>query len=358
MRTRRQDKPAAGPAEPASTRSEERGTAPSSPTVYSITKVESPTVGVPVKSKGAAAAAAKSKLPAPVQFPLVVVLNIATSAILYSITHPYTKAVLAAHARSLDTWAELGALVGWKVIELGLGWFGNYDGYDLAALNLLSHGPPLYLLAAFYNTPPSALLLTLAIETFATYLPFRLLRPLSDAHRDPSQAHNADLLTDKPIQLLTSLLSGAIYTVTLFAAYATYLPTAMIVYFDSLPSIAAAHESTYVNLLPVTVTLGFAATFFIFTPAEAEENEKPRDFDPANASLKETVSWNFWGWSKRAKMIIKRTATIMIVTGVSTTLQTSLTVAGAETKGAMAWASVWVIAAAITGLGLGAVGSE
>jgi hypothetical protein len=27
-------------------------------------------------------------------------------------------------------------------LELALGWFGNYDGYDLAALSLLSHGPP------------------------------------------------------------------------------------------------------------------------------------------------------------------------------------------------------------------------
>lgn len=26
--------------------------------------------------------------------------------------------------------------------ELGVGWFGNYDGYDLASLSLLSHGPP------------------------------------------------------------------------------------------------------------------------------------------------------------------------------------------------------------------------
>jgi hypothetical protein len=26
-------------------------------------------------------------------------------------------------------------------LELGLGWFGNYDGYDLASLTLLSHGP-------------------------------------------------------------------------------------------------------------------------------------------------------------------------------------------------------------------------
>ena len=26
--------------------------------------------------------------------------------------------------------------------ELGLGWFGDYDGYDIAALTVLSHGPP------------------------------------------------------------------------------------------------------------------------------------------------------------------------------------------------------------------------
>ena len=29
-------------------------------------------------------------------------------------------------------------------LELGLGWFGDYDGYDLAALSLLSHGPPVF----------------------------------------------------------------------------------------------------------------------------------------------------------------------------------------------------------------------
>lgn len=26
--------------------------------------------------------------------------------------------------------------------ELALGWFGDYDGYDITALNLLSQGPP------------------------------------------------------------------------------------------------------------------------------------------------------------------------------------------------------------------------
>lgn len=33
-------------------------------------------------------------------------------------------------------------LTGQSSFELGLGWFGDYDGYDLASLSLLSHGPP------------------------------------------------------------------------------------------------------------------------------------------------------------------------------------------------------------------------
>ncbi|KAI0128851.1 hypothetical protein BJ170DRAFT_348835 [Xylariales sp. AK1849] len=349
MRTRRQDKIGVAEATP------EPGTAdasPPSPRVVSITKIDDAS-----KALVAAKKSSKSKIPSPIQFPLVAVLSLALSALGYSLTHQWTKGVLAAHARNLDTWGEFGGLVGWRVFELGLGWFGNYDGYDLAALNLLSHGPPLYLLAAFYNTPPSALLLTLAIETFSTYLPFRLLRPLSQAHGDPASTPNAELLTDKPIALLTTLLSGAIYTVSLFAAYNTYLPTALIVYFANIPSILAAHEATYINLLPVTLTLGFAATSFIFAPAEAEQDEKPRDFDPVSASLKETVSWNLWGWSKRTKTTMKRTATLMLVTGVNTTLQTAFTIEGAELGGAMAWASVWVVAAAVTGLGLGVVGS-
>jgi hypothetical protein len=32
-------------------------------------------------------------------------------------------------------------MLGFSRLELGVGWFGNYDSYDLAALNLLSHGP-------------------------------------------------------------------------------------------------------------------------------------------------------------------------------------------------------------------------
>jgi hypothetical protein len=189
------------------------------------------------------------------------------------------------------------------------------------------------------------------------YFPFQLLRPLSKAHSDPANAPNAELLTDKPIMVSTTLLSASIYTVTLYLAYATYLPTALIVHFDRLPSLEAAHEASYLHLLPVTVALGFAATMFIFTPSAAEPRESRR-FDPASASLGETVWWNIWGWSKRTKAVIQRTFLLMLVTGVNTALQTALTVAGAEVKGAIAWAAVWVIAAGLTGIAMGAVGGE
>lgn len=190
------------------------------------------------------------------------------------------------------------------------------------------------------------------------YFPFQLLRPLSKAHSDPANAPNSELLTDTPIMLSTTLLSASIYTVTLYLAYATYLPEALVVHFDRLPSLEAAHKASYLHLLPVTVALGFAATMFIFTPSAAEPNQRTRRFDPAVASLGETVWWNIWGWSRRTKAVIQRTSLLMLVTGVNTALQTALTVAGAETKGALAWAAVWVVAAGLTGIAMGVVGGE
>lgn len=45
----------------------------------------------------------------------------------------------------------------------------------------------------------------------------------------------------------------------------------------------------------------------------------------------------------------------MLITGADTFVQTRFTIKGVETPGAAAWSSVWVVAAAITGLALGAV---
>lgn len=55
-----------------------------------------------------------SKLPRPIQFPLVVILSLSSSALLYSFAVEYSATELAATSRSLNEWWEVGALIGWR----------------------------------------------------------------------------------------------------------------------------------------------------------------------------------------------------------------------------------------------------
>lgn len=55
------------------------------------------------------------KIPQALQFPLVVVMSFTLSALGYQATYSWTKAVLADHARMLDSLTEVALLTGWKV---------------------------------------------------------------------------------------------------------------------------------------------------------------------------------------------------------------------------------------------------
>ncbi len=136
---------------------------------------------------------------------------------------------------------------------------------------------------------------------------------------------------------------------------------AFVTYFNNIPSIAAAHSSTPITLLPFTLILGLAARSFIFTPATASSpslaDAKATVFNPATATLAETFQHNFWNYSLRTKIIIKRTATLMFVSGVNTFLQAFVAIEGVEGLGAAAYASVWVVAALVVGVSLGLVGN-
>jgi len=55
-----------------------------------------------------------SKLPRPLQFPLVVILSLSSSALLYSFAAEYTAGELAVVSRSLNNWWEVGLLVAWR----------------------------------------------------------------------------------------------------------------------------------------------------------------------------------------------------------------------------------------------------
>lgn len=268
-------------------------------------------------------------------------------------------------------------------LELGLGWFGNYDGYDLVALTLLAHSPPvgisicvkgtrlttfkLYLLRTFYEVKPVAIILSLIIDSLTSYIPFRLLRPLSLAHAASSYQNsvtvpNNEIVTSVTIQAYTSVLAACIYATTLYTAYSSYLPVYLVTYFSEIKTVAAAHSATPFTLFPLTLLLGVAARSFIFTPAAASApsivDAKLATFNPASATLAETFWYNVWGFDTRTKVVIKRTLTLMLIVSTNTFVQTFFTVEGVEAVGAVAYSGVWTLAAGITGAVLGLVGAE
>jgi hypothetical protein len=171
---------------------------------------------------------------------------------------------------------------------------------------------------------------------------------------------NHDIITDFTIQTLTTILAAGIYSLVLGIAYASFLPVTLVTHFD-IPSIAAAHNATIVTMLPVMLAFGLAARVFIFTPITAETassaDAKGSAFNPATASLAETFRRNVWGYSPRTKAVIIRTLTLIAVTGLNTFIQLSMTIEGGNAAGAAAYAIVWMIAALLTGVGLGVVGA-
>lgn len=219
-------------------------------------------------------------------------------------------------------------------------------------------------MAAFYRLSPKTAIAGLGVDVIASFVPFLLLRPLSAAHKSSSTTPNREIIADRPIQVLSTLLASFIYSVVLFLSYKTFLPGILVLYFIGIPTVEPLHSATSIYVSPLATALalasGLAARSFIFTPLAAtgrtEADEKAAQFDPVTASLGETVWWNVWGYTTQTKVGVARTIALMVVTGINTTLQGALTISGVEAPGAAIYASIWVAAAFFTGVGLGAIG--
>lgn len=204
----------------------------------------------------------------------------------------------------------------------------------------------------------------LGVDIVSSFLPFLLVRQLSGAHSAAPGVDNREIVADRGIQLLTSLLSGFILNVTLFLASMAFLPTVLVVHFNNIrtiiPAVDAAPASP--SSLVLSLLFGIAARTFIFTPLlttpryEQEEKELA-EFDPAAATLGETVVYNIWGFTSRTKVSIKRTGLAMLFTGLGTYFQCALGIQGVESVGAAVYASIFVVATAVTGLILQYVGN-
>lgn len=221
-------------------------------------------------------------------------------------------------------------------------------------------------MAAFYNLNPKTAIAGLSVDVIASFVPFLLLRPLSGAHKASSSTPNREIIVDRQIGVLSTLLAGFIYNVVLFLSYKTYLPSALVLHFVGIPTVEPANNAAAIYVSPLATALalisGLAARSFLFTPVAAtgrtEQDEKTARFDPVEAGLGETLWWNIWGYTTQTKVGILRTLVVMTITGINTWLSCTMTLSGVESIGAAVYASVWVVAAFFTGVGLSMLGEE
>ena len=80
----------------------------------------------------------KSQIPAALRFPLVVVSSFTLSSVLFSIVAEVTAGDLAAISKHTESWVEISGLLGWKVVQLAVCWFGGFDGVYSTLSDLLT----------------------------------------------------------------------------------------------------------------------------------------------------------------------------------------------------------------------------
>ncbi len=206
---------------------------------------------------------------------------------------------------------------------------------------------------------------SLGVDVLSSFVPFVLLRPLSEARSAAANAAKApyrEIIVDRNLQGSTTLLAAVVYSTILFIACKLVLPTTLVLYFEGVPSIQSAVDATLLGNVPshaVGLLFGLASRIFIFTPVAAtgrtREDAEVAEFDPVSATLGETLYWNLWGFTTRSKVAIRRTVVAMFVTGI-TTFSQCRTLHGVELLGAAIYAAVWVFGTMLTGLSLAYVG--
>lgn len=75
-----------------------------------------------------------SKIPEFLLFPTLVVLSLTISSALYSVASVFTVGDLSSVSRSLDDWWEVVGLIGWRIVVLAFGWWGEYDSAQLSLI--------------------------------------------------------------------------------------------------------------------------------------------------------------------------------------------------------------------------------
>ncbi|EMD60623.1 hypothetical protein COCSADRAFT_163932 [Bipolaris sorokiniana ND90Pr] len=307
----------------------------------------------------------RSRLPTALRVPILICLNAGINALLWEFVSNFLSPELGAISKvpqenDVTSFYSPHARLAMRWLTVCMTWYLSYDFYDVSALVVLTHAPFAYLLTTFYNITPLTAATSICIEVISFALPTYLLRPRSLAHKTNAPLRNRFLLNSYQVQLSSFMLATGVYVVLLWGSLKTgVLNTFLVQYFD-IPTLEVAHVETPLSLVVKTFIAGFAAKAFLLNPSFAaqplSENQTPGDtFDPATATLSQTLEYNFYNFTQRTRTLIQQTLILNAFLFIAT-VQRSMTLVGTDIIGAVGYAGVWVAANTLIALWFGWVG--
>ena len=90
--------------------------------------------GVVVATPASPPPISATKLSSYLRFPLVVATNLILNAVLLSFTSTYAAGDLSSVSRSINDWWEVGGTLLLKILELQLGWWGDFDSRNTCSM--------------------------------------------------------------------------------------------------------------------------------------------------------------------------------------------------------------------------------
>lgn len=239
----------------------------------------------------------------------------------------------------------------------------NCAGWDVASFLFLTHQPTFSLLSFFYGVRPTSTLASYLITILSTVIPFAFLRRPASVH-DFSHASsgavaNRTILQDTPTTIYTVLAATSIFSVVLYGSYASWLPAQLVVHFESLPDISAAHAGPsglpvlFVTLIPA----GYAIRDFLFVSSTGHREDTIEEEQPASREdeylIVDIYRRTWCKLSTKTRILIYRTLILATSVLLNTTVQIAGTIQNVSVQGAATWGGVWAVSALAIGATFG-----
>lgn len=195
----------------------------------------------------------------------------------------------------------------------------------------------------------------------STVIPFIFLRcptSVNEVSKAPSEeVDNDSILQDRVTTVYTTLLASSIFSVVLYASYATWLPVHLVVHFESIADITAAHAGPagFPRLFLTLIPAGCAARQFLFVSSTGASTGAAAS--PAESEGEYLIVGLYrktWGkLSVKTQVLASRT--LVLATGVllNTIVQVAGTIQSVSVEGAAAWGAVWATATLVVGTTFG-----